>query len=372
MKRFLLGVLLCIIMSTAALAAIPVVSLDKAIYVDDGTIVDLSAIVPYREVEFQYEISADTPAITYRYFIQTGNQNISGNGSRVGSISPLAIKTEFVSMKAGKISLFVYDSNSGIGMSETQLQAIAGILHVTGIKLRDARNLLEEPASHIEIMLQGSLNGERNGTKLESVIEPENAANKKVMWSSSNEKVATVDSGGWVQGLISGDATITATTEDGGFKATCSVTVLRDGAAEIVIINPSEVYLQIGKKEVIHVPESGLAPYQMISWDIKDPEIASLSPSGFYCEVLALKAGETQITATTEGPDGKVISASCQVTVSKSSNLDPTPNPNPAPKPRPDTPGVPDSKTNKSGGGGCNTGLAGLLALAPMVGKKRR
>ena len=119
MKRFLLGVLLCIVMSTAALAAIPVVSLDKAVYVDDGTIVNLSAIAPYREVEFQYEISADTSAITYRYFIQTGNQNISGNGSCVGSISPLAIKTEFASMEAGKISLFVYDSDSGTGMSSS-------------------------------------------------------------------------------------------------------------------------------------------------------------------------------------------------------------------------------------------------------------
>lgn len=62
--------------------------------------------------------------------------------------------------------------------------------------------------------------------------------------------------------------------------------------------------LQIGKKEVIHVPESGLAPYQIISWDIKAPEIASLSPRGFPCEVLALKAGETQITATTEARMG--------------------------------------------------------------------
>ena len=110
--------------------------------------------------------------------------------------------------------------------SVTGVQTCALPIYVTGIKLRDARNLLEEPASHIEIMLQGSLNGERNGTKLESVIEPENAENKKIMWSSSNEKVATVDSGGWVQGLVSGDATITATTEDGGFKATCRVTVL--------------------------------------------------------------------------------------------------------------------------------------------------
>ena len=64
MKRFLLGVSLCFVMSTAELAAIPVISLDKAVYVDDGTIVNLSAIAPYREVEFQYEISADTGMTT--------------------------------------------------------------------------------------------------------------------------------------------------------------------------------------------------------------------------------------------------------------------------------------------------------------------
>ena len=75
--------------------------------------------------------------------------------------------------------------------------------------------------------------------------------------------------------------------------------------------------LQIGKKEVIHVPESGLAPYQIISWDIKAPEIASLSPGDFPCEVLALKAGETQITATTEAPDGELvpIAALIQITI---------------------------------------------------------
>jgi len=110
------------------------------------------------------------------------------------------------------------------------------------------------------------------------------------------------------------------------------------------------VYLQIGKKEVIRVPESGLAPYQMTSWDIKDPEIASLSPRNFPCEVLALKAGETQMTATTEAPDGEPVSAACRVTV-VSEDIRP--------------PRVPDQgASQRSGGGGCNAGLAGLLTMA--------
>ena len=118
--------------------------------------------------------------------------------------------------------------------------------------------------------------------------------------------------------------------------------------------------LQIGKKEVIHVPESGLAPYQMISWDIKAPEIAFLSPGDFSCEVLALKAGETQITATTEASDGEPVSAACRVTVVLEDIRPPR---------------VPDQgASQRSGGGGCNAGPAGLLtmALIPAICKKKK
>jgi hypothetical protein len=58
-----------------------------------------------------------------------------------------------------------------------------------------------------------------------ATVLPENAANKNVSWSSSDESVATVDAYGNVDGIASGSATITATTEDGGFTATCEVTV---------------------------------------------------------------------------------------------------------------------------------------------------
>ena len=54
---------------------------------------------------------------------------------------------------------------------------------------------------------------------------PDNAKNKAVSWSSSDETVATVDTNGLVKALKAGTATITVKTEDGGVSATCSVTV---------------------------------------------------------------------------------------------------------------------------------------------------
>ena len=79
---------------------------------------------------------------------------------------------------------------------------------VTGITLDKTELTLEE--------------GEMEGLK--ATIEPIGASDPTVIWASSDETVAIV-SDGVVKGLSSGTATITATTQDGGFTAICTVTV---------------------------------------------------------------------------------------------------------------------------------------------------
>ncbi len=64
--------------------------------------------------------------------------------------------------------------------------------------------------------------------KSESLVEtiiPEDASNKKVSWSSDNKTVVDVDDAGLVTAKTAGEATITVTTEDGGFQAACQVIV---------------------------------------------------------------------------------------------------------------------------------------------------
>ena len=58
-----------------------------------------------------------------------------------------------------------------------------------------------------------------------ATITPSDATNKNVTWTSSNTSVATVAADGTVTAVAEGNATITATTADGGFTATCAVTV---------------------------------------------------------------------------------------------------------------------------------------------------
>ena len=56
-------------------------------------------------------------------------------------------------------------------------------------------------------------------------ISPTDASNKEVTWSSSNENVATVDNGK-VTALALGNSNISVTTVDGGFTASCKITVV--------------------------------------------------------------------------------------------------------------------------------------------------
>ena len=71
---------------------------------------------------------------------------------------------------------------------------------------------------------------------LTATVIPDNATNKTVSWSSSDEAVATVDQDGKVTGVGAGETTITATAEDGGFAAECAVTV-KDVTFVATIIN---------------------------------------------------------------------------------------------------------------------------------------
>jgi uncharacterized protein (TIGR02145 family) len=67
-----------------------------------------------------------------------------------------------------------------------------------------------------------------NTLTLTTTITPDNATNKAVAWTSSNNSVATVDSNGLVIAKTEGTATITVTTIDGDKKASCVLTSTND------------------------------------------------------------------------------------------------------------------------------------------------
>ncbi len=70
--------------------------------------------------------------------------------------------------------------------------------------------------------------------QLTATINPAEATNQKLVWTTSDDKVATVDANGLVKAVAKGTAIITVTTEEGGYSATCNIIVYDDTAVENV------------------------------------------------------------------------------------------------------------------------------------------
>ena len=92
-----------------------------------------------------------------------------------------------------------------------------------------------------------------NTAQLNATVEPSDAVNKNVTWTSSDESVATVDNNGKVIAVANGTAAITATTEDGAFKATCSITVttVSNETPILTEINPTSGSVSGGTSVII-------------------------------------------------------------------------------------------------------------------------
>ncbi len=62
--------------------------------------------------------------------------------------------------------------------------------------------------------------------QLHASIQPANAGNQQIIWTSSDPSVATVNASGLVTGVSNGSAVIKATSADGSFAATTSVAII--------------------------------------------------------------------------------------------------------------------------------------------------
>jgi hypothetical protein len=82
---------------------------------------------------------------------------------------------------------------------------------------------------------------------LVATITPADAENKAVTWSSSNTNVAEVTVNGAVIAFAPGTTTITVTTADGGYTATCIVTVTYPSEIEHIDGKEAQVWYASGE-----------------------------------------------------------------------------------------------------------------------------
>ena len=125
------------------------------------------------------------------------------------------------------------------------------VVAVTGVTLDKTTAKLTEKGENVQ---------------LTATVAPENATNKKVTFTTSNEKAATVDANGKVTAVGNGTATITVTTEDGKKTAACEVTVEIPAAPDPA---PEELVDEV-KKEIAAAESKKESDYTEATWKAYD------------------------------------------------------------------------------------------------------
>lgn len=144
-----------------------------------------------------------------------------------------------------------------------------------------------------------------------ATVLPENAANKSVSWTSSKSSVASISEEGVLKALQVGETTVTVTTLEGGFTATCEVMVLEPMVpVESVTIEPTSLTLMLKETKQLKAtvfPDD--ATVKDVVWSSSRPEVADVTIDG---QIVPASVGQCVITATSV-QGGKA--ATCVVTV---------------------------------------------------------
>jgi uncharacterized protein YjdB len=177
-------------------------------------------------------------------------------------------------------------------------------VHVTGVTLSQATMSLQTGGSGM----------------LVAAVQPSNATNKNVTWSSSNPGVAGISGSGaavTINANAAGAATITVTTSDGGKTAQCSVTVVSQNIPVTgVSLSQTTMSLQTGGAGGLTATiQPGNATNQAVTWTSSNNAVATVGGVGLGTTVAAVGAGTATITVTANDTTNGTKTATCAVTV---------------------------------------------------------
>lgn len=221
------------------------------------------------------------------------------SGQVIGSSASGSTSSEFINFNAGEIGNYYIRVYPYSGFSTTQKYSLIVTKPLTGV----TGVSLDKVTANLKV-------GEV--VNLISTVNPTDATNKNVIWSSGDASVATVNNAGKVTAVRNGTTTITVTTADGGYTATCDVTVQNVHVTGISL-NKSTAELKTGESItlVATVNPTG-ATNKNVTWLSSNASIATVNSIG---KVTAVGKGTANITVrTVEGG----YTDSCSVSVTQS------------------------------------------------------
>lgn len=187
--------------------------------------------VVFKDAQNKPIVSGDKVPVGMKLYVTANSGTIesvvaTGTGASTGSETRDGVTTWYCIAGSADFTVTVTFKSGTEGGGDTPAEGTP----VTGISLNKSTLTLPRLKSE----------------KLVATVTPTGATKKEVKWTSTNPEIATVDADGTVKAVKYGQATIIATTVDGGFTAMCQVNV--DFATAIEkILSESLVYSRNGQ-----------------------------------------------------------------------------------------------------------------------------
>ena len=228
--------------------------------------------------------------------------------------SKVTVDVSAMGWKAGdKVTLCYYNAQKGILEEQNVTCTVDQNGNVSISVAKGGKYVLKKKISVAVKVKSVSLNKTKLTLKpgesftLKATVLPADATNKGVEWESKKTSVATVKDGK-VTAKKAGTADIIVKTKDGGFKATCKVTV----KIPVSKVKLNKTKLTLGAKEKFTLkatitPKN--ATNKTVKWSTGKKSVATVSQKGV---VTAKKTGKAVISAKVDG-----ITKKCTITVKK-------------------------------------------------------
>lgn len=171
----------------------------------------------------------------------------------------------------------------GVSATTDAITVTTPVVKVSGVKLS---------VSNLKLAVGGE------PSTLTAAVEPDNATNKNLSWSSSDPTVATV-ADGVVTPVKAGVATITVTTEDGEHSATCKVTVIQPATG--ITLDKQKVVLVGAATEQLKAAVVPAEANQTIVWKSSNESVATVDQTG---KVAAVSKGASKAFKVVDNGDG--------------------------------------------------------------------
>lgn len=183
-------------------------------------------------------------------------------------------------------------------------------------KLSSTVEISSYPAASVSLDKKELSLNVNDEVSLNATVLPDNATDKSVTWTSSDNAVATVDANGKVTAVAKGTATITVKTNDGGFEDTCEVTV-SDVISYSLAIDPATAEINaLESKEfsvILTTIKNGVTTESPVDVPLTTDELGGIEINGK--SVKGLEGGTYTISAAYTPEGFTEITAEATITV---------------------------------------------------------